>query len=332
MKTVARCKNGHELTPENSREGKRGRQCLECKRLYKARYKIRERELRRAESASRTHCDQGHEFTAENTILLKRGNGRRCRACSIAIGVKAGTSSGLSRRKARQARTHCNNGHELTPENRYEKKSGYVACRTCRASKLAKQGEARRAKFQSRSHCANGHEWTPENTKILRGGSWQCRACRAAQLAKSRDKSTEKSLSRTRCKNGHEWTPENTRIIKKTGHRDCRECLKARNRANLAKRYGMSGLELQSMLAAQKHKCANRRCGAPIDMSTKQIDHDHATGHVRGLLCSGCNRALGQLEDSPDRCLGLYHYLMLHAPKLPMDGLGPRGEAQEKAS
>lgn len=33
-----------------------------------------------ARNARKTHCPQGHEYTAENTILLKSG-GRRCRIC-----------------------------------------------------------------------------------------------------------------------------------------------------------------------------------------------------------------------------------------------------------
>lgn len=31
--------------------------------------------------ASRTHCKNGHEFTKENTVLIKNRSGRRCRIC-----------------------------------------------------------------------------------------------------------------------------------------------------------------------------------------------------------------------------------------------------------
>jgi hypothetical protein len=38
-------------------------------------------------------------------------------------------------------------------------------------------------------------------------------------------------------------------------------------------------------------------------------DHDHATGLMRGVLCSVCNLALGLFRDSPERLLSAVTYL-----------------------
>ena len=51
--------------------------------------------------------------------------------------------------------------------------------------------------------------------------------------------------------------------------------------------------------ATQHVRCNTDRC----------IDHCHTSGEVRGVLCSGCNLALGHLSDSLDKIKGLERYL-----------------------
>ena len=43
-------------------------------------------------------------------------------------------------------------------------------------------------------------------------------------------------------------------------------------------------------------------CGALPGSGSRAhyIDHDHETGAVRGILCHGCNTAIGHLHDSPE--------------------------------
>jgi hypothetical protein len=65
------------------------------------------------------------------------------------------------------------------------------------------------------------------------------------------------------------------------------------------------------MLAAQGGVCA--ACGeTPSPRRGKSIwnvDHDHSTGRVRGILCTGCNSAIGHLQDDPERCRKAAAYL-----------------------
>lgn len=60
----------------------------------------------------------------------------------------------------------------------------------------------------------------------------------------------------------------------------------------IKKKYGLTPLQLSQMRAAQWNKCAI--CKQPAALV---VDHDHATGKVRGLLCSGCNSGLGMFRD-----------------------------------
>lgn len=79
--------------------------------------------------------------------------------------------------------------------------------------------------------------------------------------------------------------------------------------------YGMTPEEYEARWRAQDGRCANPGCRAPRPMSPPSfkrallVDHCHATGIVRGLLCGACNSALGLARDDPDRLQGLIDYL-----------------------
>ena len=63
------------------------------------------------------------------------------------------------------------------------------------------------------------------------------------------------------------------------------------------------------MACGKKHGHSyTRKDGIKITMN-HNIDHNHKTGQVRGVLCAECNRALGLLQDNPDTIQGLLNYL-----------------------
>ncbi len=60
--------------------------------------------------------------------------------------------------------------------------------------------------------------------------------------------------------------------------------------------YGLSLDDYEAMLARQQGCCA--LCGRrPWPGRPLQVDHDHQTGRVRGLLCGVCNSTLTRFED-----------------------------------
>jgi hypothetical protein len=58
------------------------------------------------------------------------------------------------------------------------------------------------------------------------------------------------------------------------------------------------------MALQQGNACALCGQGKP-----EHVDHDHVSGRVRGILCFGCNRALGYVADDPIRLHRLADYL-----------------------
>ena len=69
---------------------------------------------------------------------------------------------------------------------------------------------------------------------------------------------------------------------------------RARFRQHLKERYGLTEEQYQQMRNQQHNKCA--LCDKKVQLF---VDHCHATGRIRGLLCRRCNHWLGWFENCP---------------------------------
>jgi ribosomal protein L44E len=79
----------------------------------------------------------------------------------------------------------------------------------------------------------------------------------------------------------------------------------------LKSRYGITEHQVVELALLQEGRCAI--CGAVPDTSKKRgglhVDHDHASGVVRGLLCELCNLGLGRFKDDPEVLRSALEYL-----------------------
>ena len=74
-------------------------------------------------------------------------------------------------------------------------------------------------------------------------------------------------------------------------------------------KYNISLKEYNQLLDFQGGSCA--LCQKPLERLSRRIniDHDHDTGEVRGLLCTGCNTGLGHLGDDIEGLERALYYL-----------------------
>lgn len=93
--------------------------------------------------------------------------------------------------------------------------------------------------------------------------------------------------------------------------------------AKIKRIFGLSPDEyyakMDSLWEKQKGKCAicgltGTSCGknSVVDKSTLQLDHDHASNDIRGLLCPVCNRVLGFFKDNPVRFMEAAKYILTY--------------------
>lgn len=134
--------------------------------------------------------------------------------------------------------------------------------------------QAGEMKYRSGQTCKNGHV-NPE--RYTRDG--RCYEC-----------SRVWSLARARAH------PERMRMYSRS-----------RYHSNPGRRYGLSRVQYDELVAAHENKCAI--CRAAPRSVRHAVDHDHTTGVVRGLLCDACNRGLGYFREKPELLRRAAEYL-----------------------
>lgn len=74
----------------------------------------------------------------------------------------------------------------------------------------------------------------------------------------------------------------------------------------LRRRYGISSEQYEEMRERQGGACAVCR---QVPEGNLCVDHSHADGQVRDLLCRSCNSALGLAKENAETLRGLAEYL-----------------------
>lgn len=79
-------------------------------------------------------------------------------------------------------------------------------------------------------------------------------------------------------------------------------------RYGLRRRHGMTEQEFDVLFERQGGACVI--CSRAFKGTRGcHVDHNHETGHVRGLLCHGCNTGIGLLGEDRERISRVLDYL-----------------------
>ena len=134
------------------------------------------------------------------------------------------------------------------------------------------------------------------------------------------DKAHLRADTQRRCKICGEWKDAQADFYRKSGY-TCKLCRNnqiggQRNGTTAAKayrykaRYGLTLEAVEQMHLNQDNKCA--LCTEILKPNATALDHDHATGKARALLCFRCNAGLGMLKDDPSLLRKAARYVEEH--------------------
>jgi len=125
---------------------------------------------------------------------------------------------------------------------------------------------------------------------------------------------TEEELKAARNEHTKAYRKRNPEVISEIRKRTDAKRKQSRREKELLNKYGLSFEDYTRLVIEQEGVCAICKCpekqlGKGGAIRPLNVDHCHTTGKVRGLLCAGCNLALGNLNDNIDSLLSAVSYL-----------------------
>jgi hypothetical protein len=126
------------------------------------------------------------------------------------------------------------------------------------------------------------------------GRRGECKGCSLALRKRWYQDNRERSMAYVRA-----WQQANPDRVKAWRRKNRERRLEKMREIHLRNKFGLTPDEYDRILEAQGGVCA--LCDAtPTPGISLHVDHDHATGEIRGLLCMRCNNALGLFREDPD--------------------------------
>lgn len=123
--------------------------------------------------------------------------------------------------------------------------------------------------------CPRGHD-----TSICgRNTEWRCRLCSRADSLK--------------------WYKSQPLILKRLRQR----------KSNLKKFYGLTLEQYNWYFNNQKGNCLGCQINQDDLKRRLNVDHNHSTDKIRGLLCTKCNHVIGLVNENVNTLLNLAKYL-----------------------
>jgi hypothetical protein len=187
-------------------------------------------------------------------------------------------------------------------------------CRVCSAEKPPEE-------FYKKANAADGRQDRCKPCSVESARQWKL-AHPDATRASGRKYVASESYKKRRAER-RAADPEKFREQKRAEYARNRETYLANNHANYARRKAdrseltinlrkLYGITLEDYDRTLKRQLG--RCAICDEQSQRlEVDHCHAGGHVRALLCQPCNNGLGCFRDDPERLRSALRYLRKHA-------------------